>query len=132
MAAQPSGVSTTPPSLISSANLLRLHSNTSSRSLMKKLNNPNSLTLSSWALLGGLLWTRLNKCMSFLCWGPWSWARYSKWSLTRAEWQNHLPQPAGHASFDAAQDMVGFLGCRHTLLGHVELLSTNTLKACSS
>jgi len=38
MAAQPSGVSTTPPSLVSSANLLRVHSNSSSRSLMKKLN----------------------------------------------------------------------------------------------
>ena len=38
MAAQPSGVSTTPPSLVSSANLLRVHSNPSSRSLMKKLN----------------------------------------------------------------------------------------------
>ena len=38
MAAQLSGVSTTPPSLVSSANLLRVHSNSSSRSLMKKLN----------------------------------------------------------------------------------------------
>ena len=34
MAAQPSGVSTTPPSLVSSANLLRVHSNSSSRSLI--------------------------------------------------------------------------------------------------
>ncbi|KAK4827563.1 hypothetical protein QYF61_019187 [Mycteria americana] len=38
------------------------------------------------------------------------------------EGQNHLPQPAGHASFDAAQDTVGFLGCKCTLPGHVELL----------
>jgi len=37
MAAQPSGASTTPPSLESLANLLRVHSNSSSRSLMKKL-----------------------------------------------------------------------------------------------
>ena len=36
MASQPSGVSTTPPSLVSSANLLRVHSNSSSRSLMKR------------------------------------------------------------------------------------------------
>jgi len=45
MAAQPSGVSTTPPSLVSSANLLRVHSNSSSRLLMKKLNKtgPNAL-----------------------------------------------------------------------------------------
>jgi len=28
--------------------------------------------------------------------------------------QNHCPRPAGHASFDAAQDTVGFLGCRCT------------------
>ncbi|KAK4823520.1 hypothetical protein QYF61_003029 [Mycteria americana] len=38
------------------------------------------------------------------------------------EGQNHLPQPVGHASSDAAQDIVGFLGCKHTLPGHVELL----------
>ncbi|KAK4823457.1 hypothetical protein QYF61_002293 [Mycteria americana] len=41
---------------------------------------------------------------------------------SRIEGQNHLPQPAGHASFDAAQDTVGFLGCKRTLPGHVELL----------
>jgi len=28
---------------------------------------------------------------------------------SRSEGQNHLPQPAGHASFDAAQDMDGLL-----------------------
>jgi len=28
----------------------------------------------------------------------------------RAEGKNHLPGPAGHASSDAAQDAVGFLG----------------------
>ena len=36
--------------------------------------------------------------------------------------QNHLPWPAGHASLDAAQDTVYFLGCMSTLLAHVELL----------
>ncbi|KAK4829379.1 hypothetical protein QYF61_003719, partial [Mycteria americana] len=41
---------------------------------------------------------------------------------SRVEGQNHLPQPAGLASFDAAQDTVDFLGCKRTLLGHVELL----------
>ncbi|KAK4810611.1 hypothetical protein QYF61_007348 [Mycteria americana] len=40
---------------------------------------------------------------------------------SRAEWQNHLPRPAGHTSFDAAQDTVGFLGCECTLLAHVQL-----------
>jgi len=39
-----------------------------------------------------------------------------------AEGQNHLPCPAGHASLDAAQDTVGFLGCKYTLPAHVELL----------
>ena len=38
------------------------------------------------------------------------------------EGQNHLPPPAGHASLDAAQDMVGFLDCKRTLPAHVELL----------
>jgi len=36
--------------------------------------------------------------------------------------QNHLPRPAGHASLDAAQDTVGFRGCKRTLSAHVELL----------
>jgi len=35
------------------------------------------------------------------------------------EGQNPLPQPAGHA--DAAQDVVGLLGCEHTLVAHVQL-----------
>jgi len=37
----------------------------------------------------------------------------------RVEGQDHLPQPAGHSSFDAAQDTVGFLGCEGTSLAHV-------------
>ncbi|KAK4830181.1 hypothetical protein QYF61_008972 [Mycteria americana] len=40
---------------------------------------------------------------------------------SRAEGQNHLPRPAGHAAFDAAQDTVGFLGCECTLSAHVQL-----------
>ncbi|KAK4821583.1 hypothetical protein QYF61_024442 [Mycteria americana] len=40
---------------------------------------------------------------------------------SRAEGQNPLPRPAGHAAFDAAQDMVCFLGCKCTLLAHVQL-----------
>ena len=39
----------------------------------------------------------------------------------RAEGQNFLLQPAGHAAFDAAQDTVGSLGCEGTLLAHVQL-----------
>jgi len=41
---------------------------------------------------------------------------------SRVEGQNHLPQPAGHTSLDAALDAVGPLGCQHTLPGHLELL----------
>ena len=41
---------------------------------------------------------------------------------SRAEGQNRLPQPAAHASFDAAQDTAGLLGCEHLLMGHVDLL----------
>ena len=39
----------------------------------------------------------------------------------RAEGEDHLHQPVAHASFDAAQDTVGFLGCEGTLLAHVQL-----------
>jgi len=44
MAAQPAGVSTTPPSSVSPANLLRVHSNSSSRLLTKKLNKTGPRT----------------------------------------------------------------------------------------
>ena len=37
----------------------------------------------------------------------------------RVEGQNHLPQSAGHTSFDAAQDTVSLLGCKGTLLAYV-------------
>ncbi|KAK4830856.1 hypothetical protein QYF61_013785 [Mycteria americana] len=40
---------------------------------------------------------------------------------SRVEGQNHLPRPAGHASFDAAQDAVDLLGCEHTLSAHIQL-----------
>ena len=38
---------------------------------------------------------------------------------SRAEGENPLPQPAGHAAGDAAQDTVGFLSCERTLLAHI-------------
>lgn len=43
-----------------------------------------------------------------------------------AEGQNHLPGPAGHSSFHVAQDMIVFLGCEPTLLGHFGVSSTST------
>lgn len=33
--------------------------------------------------------------------------------------QGHFPQPAGHASFGAAQDTGGFVDCEGTLLAHM-------------
>ena len=39
----------------------------------------------------------------------------------RVEGQDHLPQPSDNASFDAAQDITGFLGCEDILLAHVKL-----------
>jgi len=41
---------------------------------------------------------------------------------SRVKGRNPLPRPTGHPSLDAAHDTVGFLGCRCTLLAHVELL----------
>jgi len=45
---------------------------------------------------------------------------------SRVKGQNHLPRPAGHAAFDAAQDMVGLQGCKHTLPGHVDLVNQHS------
>ena len=41
---------------------------------------------------------------------------------SRSEGQNPLLHPAAHAAGDAAQGTVAFLGCKRTLLGHIELL----------
>lgn len=35
------------------------------------------------------------------------------------EEENPLPRPAAHASSDEAQDMVNFLGCKHTSMAHI-------------
>ena len=42
----------------------------------------------------------------------------------RAEGQDHLLQPAGHSSFDTAQDMVGFLFYGWCARAHVWLMSS--------
>jgi len=39
-----------------------------------------------------------------------------------AKRQHPLPRPVTHAAEDAAQGMVGLLGCERTLLDHVKLL----------
>lgn len=41
--------------------------------------------------------------------------------LLKANNNNHVTQPAGHVSLDADHDAVGFLGCKCTLLSHIEL-----------
>jgi len=38
-----------------------------------------------------------------------------------AEGQSHLLLLAGHTAFGAAQDMAGLLGCKRTLMSHVQL-----------
>uniref|UniRef100_A0A8B9GCQ8 DNA helicase n=1 Tax=Amazona collaria TaxID=241587 RepID=A0A8B9GCQ8_9PSIT len=41
---------------------------------------------------------------------------------SRVKGQDHFPRPAGHAPFDAAQDTVGFLGCKRAPPAHVHFL----------
>lgn len=48
------------------------------------------------------------------------WVQHPRWGATRAEGQNHLPLPDGHTAFDGAHGAFGFLGCRCTLLAHVQ------------
>lgn len=43
-------------------------------------------------------------------------------TLQQSRWENHLPQPASHASFDAVQGRIGFPGCKHTLPAYVDFL----------
>ena len=40
---------------------------------------------------------------------------------SRVKGDNHLPLPAGRSSLNAAQDTVGLLGCKCTLLAYVQL-----------
>ena len=39
-----------------------------------------------------------------------------------AEGHNPLPRSAAHAAGDAAQGLVGLLGCEYTLPGHIEFM----------
>ena len=41
---------------------------------------------------------------------------------SQVEGDNHLPLPAGHPFFNAAQNTVGFLGCKHTQLAHAQCI----------
>jgi len=60
MAAQPSGVSTTPPSFVSSANLLRVHFVLLSRSLMNELNKTGPST-EAWSKISAFQLALLDK-----------------------------------------------------------------------
>ena len=50
-----------------------------------------------------------------------AWTQYCRLGLIRVEGDNHLPLPAGHPSFDAAQGTSGIQGCKCTLLAYVQL-----------
>jgi len=67
-----------------------------------------------------LLWTHSNRSVSPVLRAPELDAGLQVGShQSRVKVQDHLPRPAGHAAFDAARDMVGFVDCKHTLLAHV-------------
>ena len=95
------------------------------------LNKPSSLYLSSQevcssplVILVALLWTHSNSSLFFLCWWPHAWMQLCTWGLSpegRAEEDSQLSLPIGCPSFDAAQDVAGVLGCKWTLLVHVQL-----------
>jgi len=38
----------------------------------------------------------------------------------RVEWNNHLSFPGSYLSFNAAQEAVGLLGCKCSLLAHIK------------
>lgn len=103
----------------------RLQSAFLQRLLFSRLNKPNALILSSqkWSipLITAVVSSGPTKTdpRLFVLGVPHLDAVLHAWSdESWAEGQNHLPQPAGHASLDAAQNMTGFLGCKRTLSGH--------------
>ncbi|KAK4819472.1 LOW QUALITY PROTEIN: hypothetical protein QYF61_004698 [Mycteria americana] len=95
--------------------------------LFSRLNNPSSLSLSleercssPRIIFVALLWPCSSSSMSFLA-PELDAGLQARSHQSRVEGQNHLPRPAGHAAFDAAQDTVGLLGCKRTSLAHVQL-----------
>lgn len=54
--------------------------------------------------------------------GAQAWMQCSRFGLLRAESeeQNCLSQTVGHVSLEAAQDLLGFLGCECPLLPHIQ------------
>ncbi|KAK4827472.1 hypothetical protein QYF61_018708 [Mycteria americana] len=149
-------LSTLPPNLVPSANLLRAHSIPSSRSSIKILNKSGPktepwgtplvtgcqldltpFTTTLWVQPSSQFFTHQRERCSSLIRRSSSWPssgltptgpRTSYVGGPRAERSTpggvsqEQSRAAVHASFDAAQDTVGWLGCKHTLPGHVELL----------
>ena len=66
-----------------------------------------------------LLWTCSNSSTLSLYWEPQAWTQYS--TQGQSEGDHNLPFPAGHPSFDSAEDTVGLLSCKCALLVHVQL-----------
>ena len=114
------------------ANFLRHHENGGAEShrcphslLFSRLNCPNSLSFSSqdrcsssWIIFV-TLWTRSNSRFLVLRAPELDAGLQVGSHQSEAEGQNHLPWPAGHASLDADQDTIGFLGCECTLVAHI-------------
>lgn len=44
----------------------------------------------------------------------------------RAKGDSHFPHPAGHFSFDTAQNTAGLIGCKRILLAHVKVQVVST------
>ena len=45
---------------------------------------------------------------------------------------NHFPRSAGHPFSDVAKDTVGLLGCKHTLLAHINFFINKDPKVLSA
>ena len=89
-----------------------------------RLNNPSSFSLSSWEgcynpwiNFVALLWPLQKLHIFLVLWAP-DLDTVFQLGLhkCRTEGDNHLPHLADHPSSDGTQDIVGLLGCKHTLL----------------
>lgn len=105
--------------------------------LFSRLNDPNSVTLSSQKryssspiICMATLWTCSNRSMYFLCWGP----QYSSWGHMKVGRITSLNLLATLLFMQTRIQLV-FLGCKYTLSVHIHffrksfsagLLSTNS------
>lgn len=96
--------------------------------LFSRLSHPSYLCPSSQERCSNILtifvvsfWTQPNRFTLFLFWGC------QTWILTAVEGENHLSWPASHTAFQVAQDTIGFLGWKSSLLTHAWFF---ILKSC--